>query len=82
MIPLSTRGGHSARVNMRLLVDGLSLPVAQMGPDFIFVDSPANLPPASARMVLQVDESERSWLVRLPNGIFVGRNRVQLATVE
>lgn len=65
---------------MRLLVNGLSLPVAQMGPDFVLLDSPVNHPPAAASVVLQVDQSERRWNVKLPNGISAGQKRVAIAT--
>ena len=64
---------------MRLLVNGLSLPVTQMGPDFVLVDAPVNHPPASASVVLQVDASERRWNVRLPNGISAGKKLVAIA---
>jgi len=80
MVPLSSQGGHSAQVNMRLLVNGLSLRVRQMGPDFVLVESPVNHPPAVAIMVLQVDQSERRWNVRLPNGISADKKRVEIAT--
>jgi hypothetical protein len=36
----SSQGGHSARVKMQLLVNGTALRVAQMRPDFLFVDNP------------------------------------------
>ncbi len=42
---LSSQGGHSARVNMQLLVNGFALPVSQMGPDFVLVNAPVNLRP-------------------------------------
>lgn len=64
---------------MRLLVNGLSLAVAQLGPDFVLLDAPTNHPPADARMVLQVDQSERTWNVRLPNGISAVSKRVAIA---
>jgi hypothetical protein len=64
---------------MRLLVNGLSLSVAQMGPDYVFLDSPINHPPTAASMVLQVDQNERRWNVHLPNGISAGRKRVEIA---
>lgn len=64
---------------MRLLVNGLSLPVAQMGPDFVLVDAPVNHPPAAASVVLQVDQSERRWNVRLPSGISANNKRVEIA---
>ncbi len=64
---------------MRLLVNGLSLPVTQLGPDFLLVDAPVEHPPADARVILQVDQSERSWGVRLPKGISGSTKRVPIA---
>jgi hypothetical protein len=66
-------------VKMRLLVNGDSISVAQMGPDFLLVDAPVNQPPGDAIMVLQVDESERRWAVCLPNGISAESNRIAIA---
>jgi hypothetical protein len=80
MVPLFSQGGHSAQVNMRLLVNGLSFPVIQMGPDFVLVESPVNHPPVAASMVLQVDQTERRWNVHLPNGISANKKRVEIAT--
>ena len=64
---------------MRLLVSGRSLPVTQMGPDFLLLDAPADHPPADASLILQVDQTERSWNVYLPNGISAGTKRVAIA---
>lgn len=61
---------------MRLLVNGLSLPVTQMGADFLLLHQPVNHPPARASLLLRVDESERCWNVHLPHGITAGTNRV------
>ena len=74
-----SQGGHSAQVKMRLLVNGSSIAVAQMGPDFLLVDAPINHPPGNARLVLQVDQSERRWNVHLPEGISTGPKRVTIA---
>jgi len=63
---------------MRLLVNGLSLAVAQMGPDFVLVDAPVNHPPADASLVLQVDQTERRWRVNLPHGISAKARRVAI----
>jgi hypothetical protein len=63
------QGGHSARVKMRLLLNGNSIPVVQMGPDFLILKSPIEHPPSDATLELCVDASERRWKVRLPNGI-------------
>ena len=81
-VALSSQGGHSARVKMQLLVNGDSIPVAQMGPDFLLVDAPFDLHPGEASVVLQVDESERRWNVRLPDGVAAGSKRVAIAVRE
>lgn len=78
IVELSSQGGHSARVDMRLLVNGYSLAVTQMGPDFLLVDAPVNHPPVDASVVLCVDQSERRWNVRLPKGISAGTKRVEI----
>ncbi len=80
-MPKSSQGGHSAQVKMKLLVNGSSIPVAQMGPDFLFVTEAIDHPPANASIVMQVDECERRWDVRLPNGISLGSKRVVISTV-
>ncbi len=79
IIASSSRGGHSAQVKMRLLVNDLSIPVTQMGADFVLVDASVNHPPAAASLVFQVDQSERRWNVLLPHGISAGTKRVAIA---
>ena len=64
---------------MRLLVNGGSIPVKQLGPDFLLVDTPFDHPPGDASMVLQVDQSERRWNVSLPDGISADSKRVAIA---
>jgi hypothetical protein len=81
MIASSSQGGHSAQVKMRLLVNGSSIPVVQMGPDFLLVDAPINHPPGNASLVLQVDHSERRWYVHLPDGISAASRRITIASV-
>lgn len=79
MIASLGQSGHSARVKMWLVVNGCSIPAAQMGPDFLFVDAPTDHPPGDASMVLQVDQSESRWSVHLPDGISAGSRRVAIA---
>lgn len=69
MISAINNGGHSAQVKIQLLIDGNCVPVSQLGPDFLFLDAPFEHPPGNARLVLQVDQSERRWEIWLPNGI-------------
>jgi hypothetical protein len=77
----SSYGGHSALVRMRLYVNGMSFRIAQMGPDFLFVEAPSDHPPARATIELHVDESERSWEVNLPQGMKSGDERVMLGGI-
>ena len=60
---------HSSQVQMRLVLAGVSLPIAQLGPDFLILETPADLTASEAEIVLQVDASERRWSVALPGGL-------------
>lgn len=64
---------------MRLLVNGASIPVVQMGPDFLLMEAPFDHPPGDASVVLKVDQSERCWNVRLPTGISASSKRIAIA---
>lgn len=54
---------------MQLLVNGATLSIGQMGPDFLLLDAPFDHPPAEATIVLRIDDHERRWQVRLPEGL-------------
>jgi hypothetical protein len=82
MIAQQNYGAHSAQVKMRLIVNGTPIRITQMGPDFLFVESPIDHPPGVASIVLRVDESESRWNVRLPDGISSSSKRVALALAE
>jgi len=69
-------GAHSAQVEMRLIINGTTIGITHMGPDFRLVKSPA------ASIFLKVDDSESEWKVRLPEGISKDSNRVALALTE
>jgi len=75
----SGHAGRSADVRMRLLIDGTSLPIGQLGPDFLLLKTPLDHPPADATIVLCVDGNERQWNVHLPEGISAGSRRVAIA---
>jgi hypothetical protein len=79
MLTSFAHSGCSSRVAMQLLVNGSSLPIAQMGPDFLLLDKPIDYPPCEAIIVFSVDDSERRWPVRLPDGLAVGREHVTIA---
>ena len=67
---------------MRLVVNGTAIRITHMGPDFLLVESASDHPPGEATIVLCVDDSERQWQVRLPEGISKDSKRVALALSE
>lgn len=73
MQPLSTQGGHSAKVKMQLLLNGSCIDVAQMGRRFVMVDAPIEHGPAETVLVLEVDESGKQWKVIFAEGNETGR---------
>ena len=66
---------------MRLILNGTPIRITHMGPDFVLVDSPIDLPPCEASILLRVDDSESQWQVRLPEGISRNSKRVALALI-
>lgn len=64
---------------MRLLVAGVTVPVVQLGPDFLLLAAPVEMPAGDACVVMQVDAEERLWNVHLPDGISAASRRVAIA---
>jgi hypothetical protein len=62
-------GAHSADVDIILNVNGLSVRVAQLGPDFIILHQKINHPPTEGEITLRVDASESRWKIFLPEGL-------------
>jgi hypothetical protein len=79
MITLDSHCARSADVTIGLLIDGDWLPVGQLGPDFFLLDVVADHPPCDAVVKLRVDDVERQWSGRLPQGISPVSDRVKLA---
>jgi len=74
----SSRGGYSADVRIDLILNGHSIPVAQLGPGFLLLDAPDDHAPGLASIVLRVDQSEERWNVHLPDGISADSQRVSI----
>lgn len=70
--------GHSADVEMRLIVGVQSLPIAQLGPGFLLLDSPIDHPPCYALIIVLVDGDDQMLLVRLPGGVSKDSQRVKI----
>ena len=79
MIADQNYGARSAQVEMQLIINGSSISITQMGPDFLFIEGGLDHPPGQATIVLQVDDAERRWQVNLPDGICKGAKRIALA---
>ena len=79
MIAKQSYGAHSAQVEMQLIINGESISITHMGPDFLIIESPREHPPGEATIVLQVDQSERRWTVRLPDGLHPSQKRVLIS---
>ena len=82
MIAQQIYGAHSAEVEMHLVLNGKSIGITHMGSDFVLIDPVVDHPPGEATIVLRIDQAERRWTVRLPNGISARSARVNLAAKE
>jgi hypothetical protein len=82
MIAEKNYGAHSAQVKMRLIVNGQSIRITHMGPDFLLVDCSSDYPAGEATIMMWVDESESQWRVKLPQGISKDSKYVALALAE
>ncbi|PWU10928.1 MAG: hypothetical protein C5B50_24485 [Verrucomicrobia bacterium] len=76
MVEEQNNGAHSARVEMRLVVNGSFIPITHMGGDFLLIAKSSDHPPCEGTVILRVDQTERQWRVSLPQGISKTSNRV------
>jgi hypothetical protein len=72
---------HSAEVQMHLVLNGCTLAVSQMGPDYLRLREPAEAPPCDAQIVLVIDGHESRWLVHLPEGIRPEHGRIPVEKI-
>ena len=70
--------GHSAEVKMRLEIGDATLPVAQLGPDFLIVRTPVEHAPTDAVLYFSIDGNERRRDIHLPEGISAARTRTPI----
>jgi len=75
----SPKSGYSATVEMFLDIDGVRHDVSHMGPEFIILAHPVNLPPCEGVVGLTIDGRLRQWPVRLPDGLSQNVSRVRTA---
>ena len=75
------RNGHSADVRMRLLLNGFSLRIGQLGPDFLILREFREHPACEAEISLTVDGQEERWPVYLPEGPRPSDQRTPIAKI-
>ena len=54
---------------MHLELNGATVRIAQLGPDFVILDEATDLRMGKAELVFCVDAKERRWPVDLPHGL-------------
>jgi hypothetical protein len=67
---------------MELHVNGHTLPIAQLGPDFLVLANPADHPPADAEIAMSIDDRESRWQVRLVAGLSAERRRTPISLCQ
>jgi len=78
---MEKHNGHSAEVRIDLILNGQTLSVGQLGPDFLVLDHPAEHRAGTADILMSVDGREQRWSVRLPEGIQTARRKVPISSL-
>jgi len=66
---------------MQLLLEGTSVPIAQLGPDFVILERAIDHPSCNAELVLRVDGEEERRSVRLPDGLTAASREARVLNV-
>ncbi len=83
MITTFTPTSLVSYVTMRMIVNGMTLPVAQMASDFIILrDTPPDIAPCDAEIIMEVDGEPTHYLVHLPAGLAAEKRRTPIAPAE
>ena len=70
---------YSTVADFELLVDGRSYKVAQVAPEFLLLENPAEIAPGSAVLVIRVEGEELRRQIDLPIGASPTAVRVKIA---
>lgn len=65
---------------MELRVDGRTLQLSQIGPDFLTLETAIDHPPCLATMWFSIDGREYEKEVRIPNGMTGESREVEIAS--
>jgi hypothetical protein len=75
----SSSNGYSADVRMHLSVNGHTVQIGQLGPDFIILDDAPDLSPSQGEITMSIDGRVRRWHVALPDGVSASRVKTRIA---
>ena len=75
--PVAT--SYSSTVQLELHAHGQIFPLAEIGPDSVYLREPAALPPCEAEVIMLIDGHQRTWRVFLPDGLSLSS---KLATTQ
>jgi hypothetical protein len=64
---------------MQLRMNGDVFPVAQLGPDFLILDNPTDLPPGLGEIEVWIDGRHRRWTVEVPGGVRTGERETKIS---
>jgi hypothetical protein len=71
--------GYSADVRMHLSVNGQTIKIGQLGPNFIILDDALDLAPSQGEITMSIDGQVERWRVSLPDGISANRVKTRIA---
>jgi hypothetical protein len=77
-VPTSSTG-YSANIRMQLRLNGDVFSVAQLGPDFLILDNPTDLPPGLGEIEVWIDGRHRRWTVQVPDGVRGGERETKIS---
>lgn len=73
---------HSAQVQMHLEVDGMRLPIAQLGADFVIMAETATSGSRHGEISLLVDSVEERWQVEFSAGLAAAGQRTRIVNLS
>lgn len=71
-----TKLGHSSTVRMQLRVNGSTLSVREVGPDFIVLANSIDHPPTDAELIISIDGQEDRRILTLVDGLRRDRTEI------
>jgi hypothetical protein len=74
--------GYSSHVQLYLEMSGRTIALSEIGPGFVSLREPTDIPPGDAEVVMRIDDHETRWSVELPNGAAAVPFDLMIATID